>query len=79
MKNTNNRWWCKPLYLILTLFGFYLVLKWTCRLLFGLMDNALLVGVVVGIVWYLRLPYNRKQQMRFEIRDRVRYFIRRFS
>lgn len=78
MMNTNNRWWHSPLYLILALFGIYLILKWTCRLLFGLLDYAVLLGLIVGIVWYLWLPQNRKLQLRQKIVDRIKAIAQRF-
>ncbi|MBD5387354.1 hypothetical protein HDR70_05660 [bacterium] len=61
--NTNNR---LLLYIVLGLFAFYLILKWTCRLIFDLLDYALLIVIIGGIIWYLKLPTSRKAELRYK-------------
>ena len=68
--NTNNR---LPLYIVLGLFAIYLILKWTCRLIFGLLDYAIFIGFTVGVVWYIRLPKYRRQQLQERIKARFYY------
>ena len=58
--NTNNR---LPLYIVLGLFAISLILKWTCRLIFGLLDYAIFIGLTVAVVWYIRLPKYRRQHL----------------
>lgn len=53
------------------LFAVYFIIKWTCRLLFGLLDYALLIVVILGIVWYLQLPPYRKR----ELQDRTKQLV----
>lgn len=52
-----------PLYIVLGLFAMYLILKWTCRLIFGLLDYAIFIGITVAVVWYIRLPKYRRQHL----------------
>lgn len=66
--NTNNR---LPLYIVLGLFAVYLILKWTCRLIFGLLDYVIFIGLAVAVVWYIRLPKYKKQQLQERIKARI--------
>ena len=68
--NTNNR---SPLYIVLGLFAIYLILKWTCRLIFGLLDYAIFIGLIAAVVWYIRLPKYRRQQLQERIKARINY------
>ncbi|MBD5189739.1 MAG: hypothetical protein HDS95_05615 [Bacteroidales bacterium] len=54
------------LWIIALLFFSYLILKWTCRLIFGLLDYALLIVIIGGIIWYLKLPTSRKAELRYK-------------
>lgn len=67
--NINNR---SPLYIVLGLFALYLILKWTCRLIFGLLDYAILIGVVAVVIWYFRLPKYRRQQLHGRIKTNIK-------
>ncbi len=68
--NTNNR---LHLYIVLGLFAIYLILKWTCRLIFGLLDYAIFIGFTVAVVWYIRLPKYKRQQLQECIKARINY------
>ena len=68
--NTNNR---SPLYIVLGLFAIYLILKWTCRLIFGLLDYAICIGLIAAVVWYIRLPKYRRRQLQEHIKARINY------
>ena len=57
---------------IIGLFAVYLTLKWTCRLLFGLLDYALLIGLIVAVVWYVRLPLERKKELQERIKANIK-------
>ena len=61
--NTNNR---LLLYIVFGLFAIYLILKWTCRLIFGLLDYAILFAIIGGIIWYFKLPTSRKAELRYK-------------
>lgn len=61
-----------PIILVAGLFAVYLILKWTCRLLFGVLDYAILIGIVMAVIWYIRLPKNKK----FELWGRITSSIR---
>lgn len=67
--NTND---CSPLYIVLGLFALYLILKWTCRLIFGLLDYAILIGLVAAVIWYLRLPKYKRQQLHERIKTDIK-------
>lgn len=62
--NINSRF--TPLFVVLALFALYLTIKWTCRLIFGLLDYVLLIGffaLLFGISSYRRLKgHNSKTQ-----------------
>ena len=62
-----------PLYIVLGLFAIYLILKWTCRLIFGLLDYAIFIGLTVAVVWYIRLPKYRRQQLQERIKTKISY------
>lgn len=53
--------------LVAGLFAVYLILKWVGRLLFGLLDYAILIAIVVAIFWYVRLPSYRKAEVQRRI------------
>lgn len=36
-------------------------------MIFGLFDYALLIGIIVGLVYYVRLPYQRKKDLKRRI------------
>lgn len=67
--NTNKY---SPLYIVLGLFALYLILKWTCRLIFGLLDYAFLIGLIAVVIWYFRLPKYRKQQLHGQIKANIK-------
>lgn len=69
MMNTNNRF--SLLYLALALFALYLAIKWTCRLIFGLFDYALLIGAICAVVWYLKLPVAKRKQINNNVKARL--------
>lgn len=62
-----------PLYIVLGLVALYLILKWTCRLIFGLLDYAILIGLVVAVVWYIRLPKHKKYMFHRRIKSSIKY------
>lgn len=67
--NTNNR---TAIILVLILFALYLILKWTCRLIFGLLDYAILIGLLTAVISFLMLPKHRKQQLIANINARIK-------
>lgn len=62
-----------PIILVAGLFAVYLILKWTCRLLFGVLDYAILIGIVMAVIWYIRLPKNKKFELWGRITSSIRY------
>lgn len=70
MKSTDK---LLPLYILLGLFALYLILKWTCRLLFGLLDYAILIGLAMAVVWYIRLPKHKKYLFYRRIKSSIRH------
>ncbi len=68
--NTNSRF--TPLFVVLALFALYLTIKWTCRLIFGLLDYALLIGFLCAIVWYIKLPETKRTQFKNTIKVRIK-------
>ncbi len=70
MMNTNKR---LVLYIVLGLFAIYLILKWTFRLIFGLLNYAIFIGLVVAVVCYIRLPRHKKQQLQERIKARISF------
>lgn len=69
----------KLLLITVSLFAVYLILKWTCRLLFGLLDYALLIGLIVAVVWYVRLPLERKKELQERIKANIKAIGQRFD
>lgn len=65
--NQKTNW----LYVVLGLFAIYLIIKWTCRLIFGLFDYLILFGVILAIIWYVRLPKERREYLRRQIKARI--------
>lgn len=62
----------KALSIIGILFALYLVLKWTCHLLFGLFDYIIIIGIIILIVWYLQLPLARKQELSIRAKENLK-------
>ena len=60
----------KPILLVATLLAAYLVLKWTCRLIFGLLEYGLVVILIICGIWYVSLPIPRRK----EINNKVKLF-----
>lgn len=58
----------KSLLVVVILLVVYIILKWTYRLIFGLLDYALLIGMIAGIAWYMRLSRNRKKALHRKIK-----------
>ena len=69
----------KLLLITVSLFAVYLILKWTCRLLFGLLDYALLIGLIAVVVWYVRLPLERKKELQERIKANIKAIGQRFD
>lgn len=69
MVNTNSRF--SPLYIVLALFALYLIIKWSCRLIFGLLDYALLISIICAVVWYIKLPVSKRKQINNKVRARI--------
>lgn len=69
----------KLLLITVSLFAVYLILKWTCRLLFGLLDYALLIGLIAVVVWYVRLPLERKKELQERIKANLKAIGQRFD
>ena len=68
-----------PLYGLLGVFAIYQILKWSCRLIFGLLDYAMLIGAIGGIIWYLRLPAYRKCQLLERIKNNIKSISRKLG
>lgn len=67
--NINSRY--SPVYVVVGLLAVYLIIKWTCRLIFGLLDYALLIGIIVGVVWYIRLPREKRARLNNKVKARI--------
>lgn len=67
--NTNNR--PSLLYVVLGLFALYLIIKWTCRLIFGLLDYGLLIGLICAAVWYFKQPQEKRARLNEKVRARI--------
>lgn len=67
--NTNSRF--SLLYLVLSLFALYLIIKWTCRLIFGLLDYAVLICIFCAVVWYFKLPVAKRTQIKDTVKTRI--------
>lgn len=66
--STNNRTY--SLWLVVAgLFAAYLILKWTCRLIFGLLDYAIFVAMIVAVGWYLNLPTDRRKALHRKVKS----------
>ncbi len=59
------------LYVVLGLFAIYLIIKWTCRLIFGLFDYLIIFVVILAVIWYVRLPKEQKETLRQQIKDKI--------
>lgn len=66
MRNINN---ISPLYMVLGLFAIYLILKWTCRLLFGVLDYV----VIMAVIGYVRLPEYKKYNLHEHAKSSIKY------
>lgn len=69
----------KLILIAVSLFAVYLILKWTCRLLFGLLDYALLIGLIAVVVWYVRLPLERKKELQERVKANLKAIGQRFD
>lgn len=69
MMKTNSRFHLP--YLVLALFAFYLIIKWTCRLIFGMLDYALLLAIICAAVWHLKLPVAKRKQIYNTVKSRI--------
>lgn len=76
MRNISN---ASPLYIVLALFAFYLILKWTCRLIFGLLDYAILIGLIAGVIWYCRLPEYKKKHLHEKAKSGIKYIAKKLG
>lgn len=64
---------------VLALFAIAAILKWTYRLVFGLLDYGLIIGIVFGVVWYSRLPAVRKRQLQTKVKAKLKSIGQRFG
>lgn len=53
-----------PIYIVIGLFAIYLILKWTCRLIFGLLDYVILFSIIAAVIWFIKLPKHKKRLLR---------------
>ncbi len=70
MANTDKRY--SLLYIALILFAIYLIIKWTGRLILGILDYALFFAMIAAVIWYIRLPYERKKILQKQIKSNIK-------
>lgn len=61
----------RSLLFVAALFAVYLIIKWTSRLLFGLIDYAFMILFLIAIVYYLKLPLVRRKQLHLKLKNSV--------
>lgn len=76
MKNTDKR---SLLYVVLGLFAVYLIIKWICRLIFGLLDYAIMLALIAAVIWYIRLPGYKKRLLLERAKSSIKYIGRKFD
>lgn len=62
----------RPILIIAGLIAIYLILKWTCKLLYGLLDYTILIVSILGIVYFFRLPDKRKKELPTRIKTTLK-------
>lgn len=77
MTNTSNRY--NLLYIALILFAIYLIIKWVGRLILGLLDYALFFAMILAVIWYIRLPYERKKTLQKQIKTNIKLIGKRLG
>lgn len=58
-----------PLFIVCGLFAIYLILKWTCKFIFGLLDYALLIAAIIAIVAYIKMPAHKKKALHQKVKS----------
>ncbi len=65
--SSNNKYF--SIWICACLFGVYLILKWTCKLIFGLLDYAIFFFLIIGVVRYLTMPTPRRKAINQKIKS----------
>jgi len=69
----------RPILIVAGLFAIALILKWSCRLIFGLLDYALLIGMIAAVIWYIRLSDQRKKGLKLWAKNNVKIIVEKLK